>query len=131
MAWCLRKHSGQIVQGLMPKANDSLYRQFGNLLAIAKDSQRTEEFFRSFTYWLSANRTHLAYLLSKPAEPAARMLINCFRNNFNEDVHVGKASFEQQLVDYLLAAAKASEKAEQAIDELVAVLRFVGFLISK
>lgn len=131
LAWCLRKHSGQIVQGLMPKANDSLYRQFGNLLAIAKDSQRTEEFFRSFTYWLSANRTHLAYLLSKPAESAARMLINCFRNNFNEDVHVGKASFEQQLVDYLLAAAKASEKAEQAIDELVAVLRFVGFLISK
>ena len=131
LAWCLRKHSGQIVQGLMPKANDSLYRQFGNLLAIAKDSQQTEEFFRSFTYWLSANRTHLAYLLSKPAESAARMLINCFRNNFNEDVHVGKASFEQQLVDYLLAAAKASEKAEQAIDELVAVLRFVGFLISK
>ncbi|MDD6079745.1 MAG: type III-B CRISPR-associated protein Cas10/Cmr2 [bacterium] len=131
LAWCLRKHSGQIVQGLMPKANDRLYRQFGNLLAIAKDEQQKEDFFRSFTYWLSANSTHLAYLLSKPAESAARMLINCFRNNFNEDVHVGKAAFEQQLVDYLLAAAKASEKPEQAIDELVAVLRFVGFLISK
>lgn len=131
LAWRLRKHSGQIVQGLMPKADSELYQQFGNLLAIAKDEQQKEDFFRSFTYWLSANSTHLAYLLSKPAESAARMLINCFRNNFNEDVHVGKAAFEQQLVDYLLAAAKASEKPEQAIDELVAVLRFVGFLISK
>lgn len=132
IAWSLRKHSGQMIDGVIEKREKGLYKQFGDLLALVQQPQAADEFLHSFTYWLETHQQHLAYLLSSPKESAEHMLWNCLANNFNEDIHIGKDSFKKQLVDYLIACHKSlPEGPEQAIRSLASILRLIGFLMSK
>lgn len=126
IVWQLRKHSGQLVEGVLDKNKSDRYAksvQFINTFytkARERDEEKKEKkLYSSFVYWLRSNEEIIAYALG---DSSGNKLKNYFTNSFDEQVHLTEnfQNFTNKVFELLLDGVN--------IKDIYSMLRFVLFV---
>lgn len=126
IVWQLRKHSGQLVEGVMDKSESDKYAksiEFINTFytkARERDEEKKEKkLYSSFVYWLRSNEEIISYALG---DSSGVKLNNYFKNSFDEQVHLTEnfKNFTNKVFELLLDGVN--------IKDIYSMLRFVLFV---
>ncbi len=133
IAFSVTKHSGQSFGATVKKAGES-YENFRLFSSNIKGGDDMDNFLHSLHHKIDVHSVLLKEIIKKikisneegkGEEAARRHLENFFVNFFNKEVHRQYGAFFEQLVAYILAAAKEDET---VVETVYATLRFIKFI---
>lgn len=126
LAWQLRKHSGQVIEGgVINKGEDDFYRDYQKLIEDNCKIQANEDenkLFSSFVYWLNEQ----AIVIKEVVSHGGNKLQNYFDNSFEKPVHNTKGfkDFSKKVIGLI----RENYENDQIVESMYGALRFILFV---
>lgn len=128
--WQLRKHSGQIISGVLPKKYTDFYKESVKLIqdnSILNTGKENDRIFSSFVYWINGHWEMIKYAMD--TDNSGNKLGNYFQNSFDEQIH-SSPTFKILKEDVFKIFVDFWKKVPEEIlkQQVYGILRFILFI---